>query len=580
MRALRIAPRAALALLSLAGGALLSLPSRAPGFSLAGFSLTTLVRDFRCFNNWLPGENLNLTPDPVNFPGAVGPALACWKAGVEWGSFMHNGQGFGDPTQVFPDGLGSGGANFDFVWQGLADQIGMAPDSRTMSRSPVSLGAGVIAQTIGAEPPGAGAPAPNAMGWRIVFSPDFSWFDGPGTLTPFDPRYDIQGIGTLQLGQALGLLPSAVAGSTMFPTVNPGPDSVSRRSLAQDDILGVQAIYGVVASTKPRILQFVGQPVAQQPLVIQGLNFHPTNNFVWFNRGGLSTNAGTGATSPIVVGPVPSTGGGTFLTVIPPCNVVDGDVFVKVGAATDGATLSNGRPIHFVQGGNGAPCAQCIGSMTPSTIPVFAVPQGEVTVTAPTAGAVMPCIPGIPPCASPSQYTTITGVEFDGVLLGPSQFTALSDTQVRFTLPIVSTLGVKSVRLVNAGGVSCAESVTVAAVSGPVLDTGPAIQLPGQTFTARMATPLGFSPILVFSASNLPSSLPGIVDLGIGNGFADISFLPTPAPNAAGMSQVSFVIAPVSLSGTLYFQLVAVNTNNPFGNLPLPVSAVRSVTVP
>jgi len=575
MKALRNVVRTGLALGALAAGVLLSLPGPSAAFTLAGFSLTTAVRDFRCFNNWLPNENTNFTPDP-NFPGAIGPALACWKAGVEWGSFMHNGQGLGDPTQVFPDGLGSGGANFDFVWQGLADQVGTAPQSRTISRSPVSLGGGVIGLTIGTEAGGAAT----AMGWRILLSPDFPWFDGVGTLPPFDLRYDIQGIVTLQLGQALGLLPSAVMGATMFGMVNSGPDSVSRRSLAQDDILGVQTIYAVSSPTKPRILQFVGQPIVQQPLVVQGINFHPTTNFVWFNRGGVSTDPMTGETMPIVVGPVPSTGGGTFLTVIPPCDVSDGDVFVKVGAATTGNTLSNGRPIHFIQGGNGMPCVQCIGTVAPSPIPVFGVPQGEVTVTAPAGAATLSCIPTMPPCASSAQYSTVTAVEFDGTMLGPSQFTVLSDSQVRFTLPLASTLGVKTVRLVNVGGTSCPSAVTVAAVASPVLDTGASVQLPGQTFLARMATPLGFSPILVFSASNVPSDLPGIVSLGLGNNFTALSFLPTPPPNAAGISQISFNIAPMTLSGTLFFQLVGVSTNNPFGNLPLPTSLVRSVTIP
>ena len=88
-------------------------PARA--YDLLGSNLSVGQRDFRVYNNFTdPDANNNTTPDPM-FPGYTGAPLAIWKACVEWGSELH-GDGSGDPSQ--PDGLGSGGANFDPSFQG------------------------------------------------------------------------------------------------------------------------------------------------------------------------------------------------------------------------------------------------------------------------------------------------------------------------------------------------------------------------------------------------------------------------------------------------------------------------------
>ncbi|MGH7150827.1 MAG: hypothetical protein ACREIU_09020, partial [Planctomycetota bacterium] len=141
------------------------------------------------------------------------------------------------------------------------------------------------------------------------------------------------------------------------------------------------------------------------------------------------------------------------------------------------------------------------------------------------------------------------------------------------------TLGNFSVTLTNPGGSSCPGTLTVTAVTTPVIVTGPPVQSSGSTFTATLASPLGTGHVLVFSASNLPSVLPGIVSLGLGNGFTDLSFLPTPLPNAAGVSQIQFPIPTAPGGAIVFFQMAAVNPSNPFAVLPILVSNVTSVTV-
>ncbi len=570
---------------ALAGAWLFSLPTTSTGYTLAGFSLNTNVRDFRVRNTWPANANTNFTPD-MNFPGAVGPVLACWKAATEWASWPHNGSGLGDPTQPpFPDSLGSGEANFDFVWAGTATTEGVLAD-RIISHSLVPLPTPGVPAII--EGPG---PGPSSAGWRIRFSPEFLWHDGVGNMPPFDPRLDIQGLATIELGLALGLglvnppTPPTNPIQTMYGTIQSGPPTVDRRSIQSDDKTGLQLIYGFRSPVKPKILglQPVGAISAQLPMVVNGQNFAATGNEVWFNPGGAGfttppTNPPPGAALVKVTG-LASAAGGTQITVVPPCNVVDGDLFVKVGASTDGSTLSNGFPVHFMSGGNGAPCAQCIGTIAPTTVPILSVPMTEVTVVAPAGAATMGCVPGGPACVSPAQYSTLTSIDVGGVTLNTGEFVVDNDIQVHFPLPLFSTLGSKAVTISTAGGPSCPTTFSVVAVTAPELDTGPPIQLVGQTFTCRMATPLGFIHMIAWSSSNLPSELPGIISLGIGNGFTDIHSFSAPLPNAAGVSEFSATIPPAPPGATVYFQGVAFLASNPFGMVPFPTTPVRPVTV-
>jgi hypothetical protein len=203
----------------------------------------------------------------------------------------------------------------------------------------------------------------------------------------------------------------------------------------------------------------------------------------------------------------------------------------------------------------------------------------EVTVGAPPGAATMACVPGGPACVSPAQYSTLTSIDVGGVTLDTSGFVVDNDIQVHFTLPLFSTLGSKAVTISTAGGPSCPSTFSVTAVTAPELDTGPPIQLVGQTFTCRMATPLGNIHVIAWSTSNLPSVLPGIINLGIGNNFTDIHSFPAPLPNAAGVSEFSATIPPAPPGATVYFQGVSFNASNPFGTVPFPTTPVRPVTV-
>ena len=303
------------------GLAVLLLPAReARGYALEGEALDLGQRDLRVFDNFSDPESHTNTAFDPEFPGATGPALAIWKAAVEWGSEFH-GSGQGDPYNL--DGLGSGGANFDFSWQGLASGVGGTNDN-IVSEIPGSSG-GIYAFT----------ELPIADGWRIRYYADAAiWHDSPAGPPNQNGHKDLQGIAAHELGHALGLAHSSDSTATMLAVVL--GTGTGMRSIENDDRLGIQAVYGAKSATKPHIAAlFVPDP---STLVVAGARFAATGNELWF------PNATSGADgTPLVVGGLASSAGGTQIVCALPAGAGPGDVLVHV-PGTSGATLSNAFP--------------------------------------------------------------------------------------------------------------------------------------------------------------------------------------------------------------------------------------------
>ena len=222
------------------------LPTSTTAFTTTGDSLRLSQRHVRVHDNFLdPEANANTAPD-LSFPGYVGAELAIWKACVEWGSELHF-EGNGDPLQ--PGDLGSGGANFDASWQGLANGPGNL--NQNVHSELGGNGLGTIAFT----------EIPTSNGWRIrYYAQPWIFYDNPVNGPNGNEHYDLQGVACHEYGHALGLGHSNDPDATMFPTslLNATP----WRSIEADDQLGVRFIYGTADPAKPHVAGTPTSPAA------------------------------------------------------------------------------------------------------------------------------------------------------------------------------------------------------------------------------------------------------------------------------------------------------------------------------
>jgi len=305
--------------------ALLALPP-ARGYSLLGGALRLDQRDVRVFDNFTDPEARDSDLKDPSFPGASGATLAIWKAAVEWGSEAH-GDGLGDPSQFQ---IGSGGANFDFAWQGRAASVGGPSDNIVSEIGGSNFGVYAYCEL------------PISDGWRIRFYADAgTWEDDPSVHNDFT-RVDIQGVATHELGHALGLNHSTDITATMVGFLT--GHGIFMRSIEADDVAGIRALYGSRAPDKPHV---GGYELLEDRIVLRGSGFSPQGNAVWFTRRSASADG-----TPLVAAGLDSSRGGRRIELGLPLEATQGDVLVQRQGGGNTA-LSNAFPFdpHV------APCA-------------------------------------------------------------------------------------------------------------------------------------------------------------------------------------------------------------------------------
>ncbi len=472
-------------------------PSRA--FSKIGGSLGETQRDFRLFDNFADSTANNNTTPASQFPGYLGAEVAIWKGAIEWSSVLH-GDGTGDP--VGGNTLGSGGANFDPFWAGNATAVGTSNNNVVSAIS--SCGGNTLAYT----------ETPISDGWRIRFCDNWTWDDGPSTI---GSRWDIQGIMCHEYGHALGLGHSTVSSATMWPSGSAGQTSL--RSIATDDINGVQCIYGVASGTKPNITATVPNTGAGT-ITLYGTNFSSTNNEVWFT----SAAATLASSDPIVrVTGVASSGGGTVITVSIPAAAGPGDVIVN-GSGTGHSTVSNAFPTDLVNTfGNPPGSHPDIVLVTPSTIDAL-IPGTAETIT----------IGG-------NDLDLTTAVLLDGVAISASRYTIVDANTITLDMPQASSLGSHDLGVTD--GVMTDEfAVTIVVPSTPKYELGTGDL--GNVVDRDNGLPfilsgnVGSIHKVYASLSNLPSSNQ-YVSLDIGNNFTNLFSGGSYQIPAAGWLQVN-----------------------------------------
>jgi len=347
--------------------ATLSQPVQTAAYTTIGGSLDTTQRDFRVWNNFSDAQaNNNISPNP-SFPGQTGAVMAIWKGHVEWASEPYAGTGAGDGASTNPV-LGSGGANFDNSFQGTATSAGTT--NQNIHSELAGSSGGVLAFT----------ETPISDGWRILYYSTWTWQDGPGTVTS---NIDLQGVACHEIGHSLGLGHSSDPSATMYWALTSGTGT-DQRSISSDDSDGVQYVYGAKSATKPRILSISGTLQIGTTLTINGANFSPTGNEVWFTKA-------SGDGIPTKVLGVTSSANGTLISVTIPAGITDGDLLVaKVGSG--GSSLSNAWPMDL-----GAPTSDppVLTSLLPTSGPAGGFTQVTLTGTG-FAGAAAVTFEGVP----------------------------------------------------------------------------------------------------------------------------------------------------------------------------------------
>lgn len=512
-------------------------PTSQATFTLTGQSLGISQRDFRVFNNFSDAaSNNNVTPDPM-FPGYDGAELAIWKGVVEWGSLPH-GDGSGDP--VNGNVLGSGGANYDPAWAGNASA------STTNNNIHGATNGGGACSTNGVI---AFAELPSDNGWRIRYC-DNQWIfdDGPGNVGI--NRFDIQEITTHEQGHVIGLGHSCTGSATMFPSTSLG--SESGRSINFDDRNGIQAVYGVASPTKPTICE---TSVAGGQITIRGTNFNATTNNVWFTN--VNTTS-AGSDPRIIASGVPSSNGGTEITVTIPAGAGPGDVLVKAfGGGND--FLSNAFPTDLV----GTISASCPG----------------LSVTSTTPSTVDPLVPGTTQfmTISGAGFNSVTSIEQNGDPIDSSRYTIVDDNSITLDPP-QGVLGANTL-LFDTGSDTASIDYTTVINASPMLELGTGevdnVIPDGTNMNVIAAGTVGTTHRLYYSTSPIPSTLP-IITLDMGNNFTNLFIATSVVIGAEGYSQFQ---APISFAGpATVFYNQSIDLSTP----PAPmfgVSNLQSITL-
>ncbi|HEX9794321.1 MAG TPA: matrixin family metalloprotease [Planctomycetota bacterium] len=182
---------------------------------------------------------------------------------------------------------------------------------------------------------------PTSDGWRMRYYQDADLDDGPGD--PAAGRLDFQGIHTHQLGHALGLGHSSVAGTTMSAAF--AGQGLLARSIEADDAAGVQAVYGALTPGKPRIDAIVGARVPGGAAAVLGHGFAAAGNELWFDSALL--DGGPAGGEPFVLANLAAQAGGMRIDfVVPAAGAEAGAVHVRV-PGTAGRHLSESHPFHL-----------------------------------------------------------------------------------------------------------------------------------------------------------------------------------------------------------------------------------------
>lgn len=188
-------------------------------------------------------------------------------------------------------------------------------------------------------------------------------------------------------------------------------------------------------------------------------------------------------------------------------------------------------------------------------------------LTAVTPGTVTAWLPG---------QVTLTGTLFDEVtrvLLDTTviaAFTRPAPDQIRFNVPSLLLLGTHTVAVESQTGRSNAVSLQITGNEPPVLENVPVI-VRGFPLGYRLHADASRTNVLLASFDNVPTAVPGVLQLGLGAQFTTLLQIGSGVGGANGQWQVPVLVSSAVPSGVnLYFQALVLDLQAPV--LPLSVS--------
>ena len=216
--------------------------------------------------------------------------------------------------------------------------------------------------------------------------------------------------------------------------------------------------------------------------------------------------------------------------------------------------------------GGGPGVAPVISTVSPSTLPAL-FEEGAQTVT-----------------LTGSDFTSTFEVQVNGQVLEtfPPEWILVDDSNLTVQVSPQDTLGPIDIRVTNTFG-STTTQVTIDPVSAPVVDLVGSD--PGFLFTAtgliiRSASEVNDLVYVIGSLSNVPTVLPGLVSLDLGNNGLAINILNIlNVDPVKGWNEINVPVAGVGLGtgSKVYVQLAVISALSP--SLPALTSNLQSGTV-
>lgn len=203
----------------------------------------------------------------------------------------------------------------------------------------------------------------------------------------------------------------------------------------------------------------------------------------------------------------------------------------------------------------------------------------RITYGSPTPPVLTSLTPDATPTWGPSAVT-IDGQLLDEavrVFLGTQQvtFTRPTPSQLRFTPPQLSAIGSYTVEVESLTGRSNGLQLRITGNDPPVLEGAP-IVIRGFPIPYRVHGDNVRTAVLAASVDLLPSVVPGIVSLGIGNQFATLLTVGSVQGNTAGVATINIQVpSTVPPNVSFHLQALLFDAANPVP--PLPVSNVLQV---